>query len=105
MSETSIMKVIREAVCLSGRALITRNQVGFDGEHCVRYGLGIGSPDLVGVLIPSGIAFCIEVKTPKGRASVDQLAWWKAWRRRGVRGGFARSVGEAMELLNEAERT
>lgn len=105
MNETAIMKNIRAALNDTGRVLVTRNQIGYDPEHKVRYGLSVGSPDLVGVLIPSGVAFCIEVKTPKGRASPEQLAWWKAWRRRGVRGGFARSVDEAMALLDEAERT
>lgn len=102
MKEGNIMREIQNELSRSGRCVLTRNSCGFDPANNVTYGLGVGSPDLVGVLIPSGVAFCIEVKTPKGRASKEQIAWWRAWGKRGVRGGFANSVAQAMALLNEA---
>ena len=97
------MREMRQKLNETGRVRLVRNNVGFDPENRVRYGLGNGSPDLVGTL-RGGRCFCIETKTPKGRLSADQQAWWRAATRWGVLGGVARSVGEAMQLLEEAER-
>jgi hypothetical protein len=102
------MRNIREALNTARdehgnlRCRVVRNQVGFDGEHRAAYGLGKGSPDLVGVL-RSGRAFCIEVKSASGRVTPEQSAWWRAARSWGVTGGIAHSVAEAMALLDDAE--
>lgn len=105
MTESSIMRAIREAINATRRARIVRNHVGFDQEIKTKYGLGVGSPDLIGVLKkPLGKCFAIEVKTPIGRLSAEQKAWWRAARLYGITGGVARSVEEALALLDEAER-
>ncbi len=101
MSETAILRDIREALNATGRVRVVRNNVGFDPEHKVPYGLGRGSADLVGVL-RNGRCFCVEVKTPKGRLSREQVAWWRAATSWGIQGGVARSVPEALQLLDEA---
>lgn len=111
MRESKIQADIRKALNLDGRVRLLRNSVGFhDGKcqacghdtgHRVRYGLGIGSPDLIGVL-RDGRVFAIEVKAARGRESPEQVAWWVAARKWGVTGGTARSVAEAMALLNAA---
>jgi hypothetical protein len=101
MREASILAAIRQAINADGRARVLRNSVGFDPERKVRYGLGMGSPDLIGVL-RSGVCFALEVKSPTGRMSKEQEAWWRSARAWGVRGGVARSVEEAMRLLDEA---
>ena len=101
------MRDIREALNTARdvdgkyRVRVVRNSVGFDEVHKVMYGQK-GSPDLWGVL-RGGIAFGCEVKTPEGRASKYQRAWWRAARMWGWRGGFARSVPEAMALLDAAD--
>jgi hypothetical protein len=78
-----------------------RNSCGFDHEKKVRYGLSVGSPDLVGVL-RSGRAFCIEVKSPGGRLRPEQAAFWRAARAWNVAGGVATSVADALALLEAA---
>jgi len=85
------------------RVRVIRNHVGFDSEHKCRYGLGIGSPDLIGVL-RGGRVFAVEVKTPIGRLSPEQKAWWQAASKWAIAGGVARSVDEALELLDEASQ-
>ena len=105
MRENEIQAKIREALNRTDRVRLVRNSVGFDEIHKVRYGLGNGSPDLIGAL-RDGRVFAIECKrSAGGRVSLEQAAWWIAARRWGVTGGFARSVDEAMKLLDEAEES
>ena len=66
MKETPIMHAVRAALTATGRVSIWRNNVGVDTTRGVRYGLGVGSPDLVGLLRPEGRMLGIEVKTPIG---------------------------------------
>lgn len=108
MTETTISKQIRIALNRTNRVRLLDNEVGFASHERVRYGLGNGSPDLVGVL-RCGRVFCIEVKTPRAYrtpdhgCSADQLAWWRAAPLWGVLGGIADSVERALELLEAAE--
>lgn len=102
--ETALSRNIRLALNRTGRVRLVDNEVGMDRTTGVRYGLGIGSPDLVGSL-RSGHAFCIEVKTKTGRLSEEQEAWWRSAKQWGIRGGIARSIPEAFALLDEAERS
>ena len=64
----------------------------------IRYGLCVGSSDLVGVC-PDGIAIFCEVKTPSGRASHEQRNFIAACRRNGARAGIARSVKDALRIV------
>lgn len=57
-----------------------------------------GLSDLVGST-PDGRFFALEIKTPSGRASKEQLAFIKAMQNTGALAGFARSVADAMEVL------
>lgn len=100
-SEAGILKDIRHALNQSGRVRVIRNTVGFDQTRNIRYGLGTGSPDLIGPL-RNGRIFAVEVKTTRGRMSVEQCAWWMAARKWGVTGGVATSVESAMALLDDA---
>lgn len=99
------MRAIRTAVCKTRLAVVYRNNVGFDVQRKMKFGLGIGSADLVGMLIGgwnAGRVLAYEVKTPEGRLSKEQIAWIQAVNKRG---GFAycvRSVDEALEKLKEA---
>jgi hypothetical protein len=102
-TESRIQAEIRQALNASGRARLLRNSVGYDAASRVTYGLGVGSPDLVGTL-RSGTTFAVEVKAARGALRDDQWSWWLAARKWGVLGGVARSVEEAMALLEDAER-
>lgn len=107
MNETTLLRQIKHELNSSGRCRLLRNNTGVDTEQGIRFGLGNGSADLVGVLL-HGQAFAIEVKRPGSRPGTlirpDQLLWWKAAYKWGVRGGVARSMAAAWRLLEEAER-
>lgn len=106
MSETAIMRSIHDAIVVTGRALLWRNNVGRArfGAAWVAYGLGIGSPDLVGLVRSSGRAFALEVKTATGRLSPEQRAWHRAWSEAGGFVACVRSVDEALGALEDATR-
>ena len=95
---------IRSVLNATHRVRLIRNNVGFVPlPRPLHFGLGTGSPDLVGVL-RSGRCFCIEVKV-NDRLSPEQAAWWRAARSWGIQGGVARSVAEAQALLEAALST
>lgn len=64
----------------------------------VKYGLCVGSSDIVGIC-PDGIALFVEVKTPTGRASPEQRNFIAACRRNGARAGIARSVDDSLRIV------
>jgi hypothetical protein len=109
MSETQLMVSIQEVVNVSGRARVWRNNTGAlpakgrgGRTFPIRYGLGVGGADLVGLVLGSGRFFALEVKLPGGTQSAEQIAWG-----RGVEGagGFYRvvhSVDDAMLAVRDA---
>jgi hypothetical protein len=102
VTEAGILKDIRHALNSTDRVRVIRNTVGFDQTRNIRYGLGTGSPDLIGPL-RSGRIFAVEVKRKGEKLRIEQVAWWMAARKWGVTGGVAHSVDEAMALLDDAE--
>ena len=78
------------------------NQVTLTDARMIRFGLAVGSSDLIGVA-PCGRFLAIEVKTPKGRASKQQQTFIEAVRKAGGIAGIARSPEEALELLAQPE--
>jgi hypothetical protein len=99
--ESEIQSRIRSAINNDGRARLVRNSVGFATAEKLRFGLGIGSADLIG-LLRGGRAFAIEVKRPGQALRPEQVSWWRAFRSWGGLGGVATSVTEAMALLEQA---
>jgi hypothetical protein len=84
----------------------------------VRYGLGVGSADLVGIITcptymtldpftdarPIGRAFALEVKRPGEEPTADQVKWMLAVR---TLGGFAcvvHSIEEACHAVDRCRR-
>ena len=61
-----------------------------------------GTPDLMGVLGPSGQAFGIEVKTAKGKQRDAQKRWQDAWEKRGGIYILARSLEDVYRGLDIA---
>lgn len=106
-TETPILRNVREAVNTArgtdgaylGR--LRRNHNGFDRRIATPYGLGAGSPDLVGI-VRGGRAFALEVKTPVGSLEKDQKAWARSFIGWGGYWGRARSVAEALDHLARA---
>lgn len=113
-TKTESERVIQRAILLDLGSepdfLLLRNQVGqaiyHDGvkEFRVPYGLGKGSPDLVGILRPWGRFVCFEVKTHDGAVSAEQLKCHHVWRTFGAHVAVVRSVEDARFALNEARR-
>jgi hypothetical protein len=101
MRESEIQSRIRQAINQTDKARVMRNSVGFDFDKRIRYGLGVGSPDLIGVL-RNGRVFALECKAKNGRLSTEQAAWWLAARQWGITGGVAKSVEDALLLLEAA---
>lgn len=104
--ESSLQERIRLAVSAAG-VLLFRNNVGlasYKGQK-VRYGLGKGSADLVGVAGPHGRFIALEIKRAKGgKVSRDQERWLKWVRLYGGVSGVVRSVDEALKLVEEARQ-
>jgi hypothetical protein len=129
-SEAELERLVLRALGQHPRALLLKNEVGlgyrgallhalrtaiapFGREaqaaavdatqrHRITYGLGVGSPDLVGAI--SGRAVGLELKTAIGVVSPEQERWHAAARRRGTSVWVVRSVGEAVEAVERAER-
>ena len=93
-----IMLTLSEAGCL-----IFRNNVGVLKNAAgipIRFGLAVGSSDLIGIA-PGGRFLAVEIKTPTGKATPEQLRFIEAVRARGGIAGIARSPAEALALLAE----
>jgi hypothetical protein len=105
-TETTIQGEIIAALNRLPGVRVARNTVGRLRDRngaWVTYGLGVGSPDVVGIYTwrrrftsqTLSIAFAVEVKTPTGRVSHDQELWHAAMKRRGLPTFLARSPEEA----------
>jgi len=70
----------------------------------VPYGLGDGSPDLVGILRwkAIGVWFCLEVKCPGEKATAEQEKAHRIWRSFGALVFVVSSVEEARAALETA---
>ena len=103
-SEKSLMTRIVTAVAASG-VMVMRNNVGMAkmAGGFVRYGLGVGSPDLICIVPPMGRVVGIEVKRPKvGRIGKEQERWHAVAKRYGAIVGIVDSVQGALDLVGQA---
>ena len=112
MSEQGVQSAIRLALGSHPGIKVFRNNVGQcktdDGRH-LRYGLMVGSGDLIGwrsvVITPAmvGQTFAqfvsVEVKTPKGTVRPEQQVWADNVRKAGGIAVIARSVDDVKFLL------
>jgi len=73
-------------------------QVTLGDARMIRFGLAVGSSDLIG-LSPDGQFLAIEVKTPTGRATKEQLNFIERVKQAGGLAGIARSPEEALAIL------
>jgi hypothetical protein len=113
--EKEVQRQIEVEIGAEPDLLLMKNSVGvakyFDDrgkEFVVPYGLGIGSPDLVGVLrvvvagVVVGVWLCLEVKPAEGDLEPDQVRCHAAWRQFGAIVETVRSPKEARDALNRA---
>jgi hypothetical protein len=98
MSEKQIMQEVQLALANIGIRLF-RNNVGMledrNGQK-VKYGLCKGSSDLIGWEIKRGRFVAVEVKTPEGRATPEQVAFIEAVNNAGGIAFIARSPEDAV---------
>ena len=110
-SESVILAKVHQALAATGRVVLWRNQtgalpaVGRGGRtYPVRFGLGVGGADLVGLLKGSGRFFALECKTLRGKQTPEQRAWAQAVEGAGGFYRVVRSQEEALEALDAAAR-
>jgi hypothetical protein len=92
----AIRHALQEALAPFGPAVVA-TALSVLRRHTIRWGLGVGSPDLVGSV--AGRAGGLELKAPDGIVSEDQRRWHAAARRRGVFVAVVRSAEEATEAV------
>lgn len=110
--ETPILHAIRAAVAGEPGVLVWRNNTGVDTTRGVRFGLGVGGADLVGVCeCPTSIGpdhfgrfFGLEVKAPGRRPSPKQRLWADAVRRVGGFVAVVTSADEARAAIQRCKR-
>lgn len=117
MKEAEILVAVRAAVCALPGVRVWRNNTGvgqrLTGDGAVtRFGLGVGSADLVGMCrVPYMIGaantltvarfFALEVKSARGRTTLEQDAWARCVRELG---GFCAVVRSAEDALGAVAR-
>lgn len=105
-----IMLALSEAGCIvwrnntgqswSGQVLHQQaGTVTLGNARTVKYGLCVGSSDLIGIHCATGKFIAIEVKTSKGRATIEQERFITAILISGGIAGIVRSPAEALALL------
>ena len=113
MSESTLQKHIMLALSEAGATVFRQNvglawvgkftrigpdSVRIDGARPLHAGLCKGSSDIIG-WTTDGRFLAIEVKTKNGRAFKDQIQFIESVRRSGGAAGVARSVEDALRIL------
>lgn len=107
LSESIIQREIRLALGKRKDLVLWRNNTGV-AKHVtthVRYGLCVGSSDLIGILrMPDGIGrfVALECKTRDGRTTEDQDLFLNLVRNRGGFAAVVRSVADAEQAIARA---
>lgn len=105
-SEQEVQNEIRVGLTKAGH-MVFRTNVGkvrmMDGRW-FDTGLPKGHPDLYGFR-SDGQIFYIEVKNEKGRVRPAQEKFIEVVKQRGALAGVARSLEEALEIVNERNKT
>lgn len=101
MSEADVQDAIRLAAHSLGLVL-WRNNTGLavDGLRRIRYGLALGSSDLIGILVPEGRFIALEVKAPNGKGPTpEQERFLALVRRSGGVAAVVRSVEDVQQVI------
>lgn len=99
-AEHKIQNEIR--IALADICIIFRMNVGtgytFDGRY-FNTGVPKGFSDLFGFRKSDGRAVFIEVKTPKGKPSAEQVKFLETMQKNGAIAGICRSAEDAVKLI------
>ena len=97
--ETVLMRKIMVALSEAGCFVLRTNSGVYYDSQGNRITIGFpGLSDLIGYT-PDGKFFALEVKTPVGRASPEQIAFIEKCYRSGAIAGFTRSVQSALDIV------
>ena len=97
MKETEIQKAILDYLRLKGRFFWRNNSGAFKTESGGFYRVGTaGAPDIIGCV--DGKFVGLEVKTEKGKLSVDQQAFARGLRTAGGAFHLVRSIDDVIAL-------
>lgn len=101
-TESLIQNQIRVAISQAGHMIFRANvgKVRTSDGRVFDTGLPKGFPDLFGFR-PDGRIFFIEVKNETGKVRPEQKIFIEQMRKRGALAGVARSVEDAMRIVNE----
>ena len=100
-TESLIQNQIRVGLSKAGHAVFRVNvgKVKMQNGRWFETGVPKGFPDLFGFR-PDGRIFFIEVKNEVGKLRPEQKIFIEQMRKRGALAGVARSVEDAMEIVN-----
>ncbi|MGL4517040.1 MAG: VRR-NUC domain-containing protein [Shewanella sp.] len=101
MKESDIQRLIMLALSEAG-CVVWRNNCGVLKNAAgipIKFGLCVGSSDLIGIA-PGGRFLAVEIKTPTGKATPEQIRFIEAVRARGGIAGVVRSPSDALALLS-----
>lgn len=107
-AETLLVAEIRLELGKRTDVIMFRNSVGYDKEKHVKYGLMVGSSDLIGLVKPSGRFIALEVKLPgftrpRNAHEREQAEFIQMINEAGGFGGFVTSVEEANVMVDAAK--
>lgn len=105
MTESLLQDRIRLILGADSAGCWWRNNVGVaqsSSGHTIRYGLSNGSADLIGVF--RGRFVAVEVKTPTGKQSADQVRWQSLIESKLGIYAIVRSEDDARSLLQDLHR-
>lgn len=103
MSESAISAQIRLELAKRG-VIMFRNNTGmvrYKGGRVVRFGLALGSSDLIGIRQSDGKFVAIEVKQPGKKPTGAQQMFIDAVKKHNGLAGVAHSVTEALTIIGE----
>lgn len=104
MRESQLQDLIRLALGRAPDLLLYRNNIGFDPERRVRYGVGgPGGADLIGIF--RGRFVAVEIKTVVGKQSDEQREFEALVNARGGTYVVLRSVEDALAWLEHMRST
>lgn len=98
--EAQLTPVVLQVLCAPGSGLVLwRNARGYDADRKIRYGVGDGGADYIGLYAPAGRFVSVELKTARGRQQDNQRQWEQLVLRLGGVYALVRSVDDARILL------
>lgn len=106
MSETERQTAILGALAIEPGVCAFRNNTGAVRRHgrVIRFGLGVGSADIIAIVAPHGRFVALEVKDEKGETSDAQDNWQRVIEAHGGVYAVVRTIFEALAAVRRARK-